>query len=33
LYIKYKINKKLGEKMQGIIFFFTWHVRYCLYFT
>jgi hypothetical protein len=26
------LKKNLGEKMQGIFFFFSWHVKYCLYF-
>jgi hypothetical protein len=31
-FIFFKKKKKFGEKMQGILFFFSWHNRYCLYF-
>jgi hypothetical protein len=27
-----KKKKKLWEKLQEILFSFSWHVRYCLYF-
>jgi hypothetical protein len=33
MFLFFLIKKNLGEKMQGIFFFFfSWHVRYCMYF-
>jgi hypothetical protein len=32
LYAYDVVKKKMGRKCNGILFIFSWHVRYCMYF-